>query len=495
MLKKSVTILLFIALIFKLIPVEAAEVPITTFPLDKYNQDINYWINPQDPDYNKPLIERTKQKKQLKEYYKHYYASDAKALSPWSRKYLEKTFKGGLGESVNEQKLIKKYGNAAKNPEKAGYAENFRPYDDKWIEKIIFNINPKQFNFAPLTPSQTAKSPTKFKYRASNRGIAVKNLFARSLPTNEPYFYNFTRPGQGYPFDDLQESAVWVGTPVYIVGKTRDNQWYLVATSSFIAWVESDGVAKVSKNFVATWQKYAKQKMVAITKTNLSVFDINKQYRFNTYVGTVFPGKKINKHTISVLIPFADKNHNARVTFANISKKDAALMPLRATPHNFVKVMSTLLGRPYGWGNMYFYNDCSAEFQNLYTPFGIWLPRNSSAQAKSRAMIDLSSLSMKERIKQLQEKGKKFTTLVYIGGHIVMYIGTYPNPNSETHELIAYTYQTIWGLKPADKSFRAVIGQTVLLPMLEQYPEDYRLNSQANQEYFRLIDIDEPLLN
>ncbi len=486
MLKKTIAFCIFITTTFHAISAAAIDVPITIFPLDKYNQDVNYWINPKDPDYNKLLINRITQKKQLQEYYNHYYASGAAALSPWGYHYVTKQLKQTFEtfSDITEQKIIDSFGNATNQDiKKTGYGINFRPYhDDHWLKPIIANMNLKQFKL-PI------------KYRAINRGITVRNLKARALPTNDPYFHNFTLPGQGYPFDILQESSLWVGTPVYIIGTTHDCQWHLVLTpSSYIAWVESDGVAKASKSFIAKWQKFAKKKMVATTKTNLSIFDINKQYRFNTYSGTIFPGNKINKRTISVLIPIANKNHKATTALANISKKDAVVMPLRATPRNFANIISSLIGRPYGWGGVYFYNDCSAELQALYTPFGIWLPRNSAAQIKSRNITDISSLNMRDHLKHLQEKGKKFITLIYIGGHVLMYIGTYPNPNSNTHEPIVMTYQSLWGLKPQDKSSRAVIGQSVFFPMLEQYPEDHKIHSLADSKYFQMINLDEPLV-
>jgi cell wall-associated NlpC family hydrolase len=478
--KKNLTIsYAFLALFLISVSTAAVEVPITTFPLKKYDQNVDHWIKRSDPDYNKPLIKFSIQKKHLKEYYNRYYATDAKALSPWSRKHVIKMLNKGLKDEIPQQKIIGKYANPNEtDPEKIGYAENFRTYSPLWINNIITNINLKQFKF-PI------------KYNPGNRGIAVKNLHVRILPTTDPYYYNFSLPGNGYPFDNLQESSLWVGTPVYVIGETLDSQWCLVLTPHYyIGWVESDGIAKTSPTFIATWQKYAKQKMVAITRTNLSIFDKNKQFRFSTHIGAVFPGKNNTKNTINILIPIASSYHNAKITFAKLKSKDATVMPLKATPHNFATIISGLIGRPYGWGNMYFYNDCSAELQNLYTPFGIWLPRNSGAQIKIGKMVDKSSENMGERLKYLMKNGKKFTTIIYIGGHVMLYIGNHPNPNSDTHEPMIMTYQNMWGLRPEDNSRRAVVGQAVLFPILTDYPEDSELESFANKKYFQITYLD-----
>lgn len=476
--KNLTAYLVFLAFCLITVSATAAEVPITLFPLTKYDQNINHWVKPSDPDYNKPLIKFSDQKDRLKEYYNHYYATDGNSLSPWDRNHVKTTLKQELENQISEQKIINKYDNTSKtNLTKIGYGENFRPHSKQWIQEIIVNMNLEQF-MQPI------------KYKPNNRGIAVKNLHARDLPTNDPYYYNFSLPGEGYPFDNLQESSLWVGTPVYIIGTTLDRQWHLVLTPHFIAWVESDGIAKTSNAFISKWQKYAKQKLVAITQTNVSVFDNNNQYRFNAYIGAVFPGKNSTKNTINILIPTANSYHNANISFARLSNTNATVMPLEATPHNFAAIISNLIGRPYGWGNMYFYNDCSAELQSLYTPFGIWLPRNSAAQTKAGKLVDKSSENSQERLKYLLENGKKFTTIIKIDGHVMLYLGSYPNPNSAAHELIAMTYQNKWGLKPQDNSYRAIIGQSAIIPILPIYPEDPKINSLANEKCFQISYLD-----
>ncbi|ARD86128.1 hypothetical protein A3306_02600 [Rickettsia bellii] len=110
-------------------------------------------------------------------------------------------------------------------------------------------------------------------------------------------------------------------------------------------------------------------------------------------------------------------------------------MPLDFTRHNMANLMSSLIGRPYGWGNMYFYNDCSAELKNLFTPFGIWLPRNSGAQAEfikeNFYAVDMSAATSLERLSYLMKNGKPFLTIIHIEGYVFLYIGNYPNVHNK----------------------------------------------------------------
>ena len=57
---------------------------------------------------------------------------------------------------------------------------------------------------------------------------------------------------------------------------------------------------------------------------------------------------------------------------------------------------------------------------------------------------------------------------------------------------MAMTYQNMWGLSPKPPIRRAVIGKSVLFPMLLQFPEDTDLASQAAKSIFKVtyLDID-----
>ena len=482
--KKGVVSILSLFTVLIVSSASGFEVPIRIFPLDNYDQVIEHLIKPSDLNYDEPLISKPKQEKMYQEFYKHYYSTSDYDPSPWNGKYVGKKLKEKI-PLISEVNPIISNGNSVNlDITEEIYGENYQPYSKQWIDTIIMELNLKQF-----------QNEDALKFNPNQRGIAIRNLLGRSLPTVDPVFYQPSLPGEGYPFDNIQESSVWIGTPLYIVGKSQNEQWSLVLTPhNIMVWVPSDSIAKTSEDFIKEWQRHAQKNMVAITRTNVSIFDDKKQYQFNSYVGTVFPGDNSynNSNNIKIFIPVAfGSEREAKIISAQVSYEDASIMPLKATPHNFSIIMSTLLGRPYGWGNMYFYNDCSAELQNFYTPFGIWLPRQTSEQAKVGRLVDKSLEGTTERIKYLTEKGKKFTTIIYIGGHVMLYIGNYFGISFDPQKQVAMTYQNIWGLRPSNNSYRAVIGKSVLLPMLPSYLEDSNLASLANRKLFQIIYLDD----
>ncbi len=446
---------------------------ISLFPLEHYSQNIADWIKPSDADYDTPLLSDAMQKTRLEAYFKHYFGS----LSPWDEQYIAQLLQED-GDSIQsiEQSLTVDYSNVDKQPNEIGYAENFRPYQAAWIKQILNNIDTAQFKH------QT--------YHPENRAIAVDNLAVRVLPTTDVHFFSHNLAGQGYPFDNLQISALWAGTPVYVLGRTRDHAWSLIISPDFIGWVQTTGLAYTSAAFISAWENAAKIQLAAIIKTQTPMVATDGTFLFSAYVGTVLPMIQ-TAGKMRVLVPAATAERQASIKFADVSAEEVVAMPLKLTKHHFADIMKTLINRPYGWGGLYFYNDCSAELKSIFTPFGIYLPRHSSGQVTVSKMVDMTSSAPEDRLHYLMQNGKGFITLIYIGGHVVLYLGNYPNPNSADHALMAMTYQNMWGLSPAPPTRRAVIGQSVLIPMLLQYPEDTTLTSPAAKHFFQVSYLDQ----
>ncbi|RAP36212.1 hypothetical protein B1207_08655 [Legionella quinlivanii] len=302
-------------------------------------------------------------------------------------------------------------------------------------------------------------------------------------------FYHFSLPGQGFPFDNLQESAIWSGTPLYVFAYSNDKAWALVLTpDAYFAWVKSNDIALASGEFINQWQKTSRKKLIAITKTQTEVFDKTGSSQFTGYIGEVFPLVERNKRTTSVLIPAKDNHNKAIIRVGLINSDSSEVMPVPATKKTISNLLRQLQNRPYGWGGAYFYNDCSQELKSLFTPLGIWLPRNSAQQGQLGSVVDLSQKNVDERLALLKEKGHPLMTLIYIGGHVMLYLGNKSTSNNESE---AITYQNIWGLSPPTKDKRYVIGQSLFFPLLKYYPENTDLSSLADKGYFKLVFLDQ----
>ena len=77
-----------------------------------------------------------------------------------------------------------------------------------------------------------------------------------------------------------------------------------------------------------------------------------------------------------------------------------------------------MMGQRYGWGGMFGERDCSALTRDLFTPFGLWLPRNSVAQARTGAISSLEGMSAKEKEEAILRNGVPFLSLMGMRGHM-----------------------------------------------------------------------------
>lgn len=460
-------------------PMMAEEKPlISPFDYSAYSQDLDQIIPPQSPAYDSPLLAASVQEAHMETFLDHYIGG----RSPWAAEYVQSVLdKKSPDDLLSWQKvLLQTYGNQGKTGSTLGYGIHYRPYPEGWIRPIEANMR--------LSALESHKT-----YEPGRRGIAVQNLACRLLPTADPHYFSHRLPGEGYPFDNLQNSALWAGTPVYVLHHAADKRWVLVLTPDFMGWVPSEGIALSDGRFVRLWREAVYGDAIAIISPETPIFSQHNRLLLTAYVGAFFPAvdrsvreNQADKKT-RILLPHRSPNGFAFAIPAWIQASHASAMPMTPTPRNVSRVMKSLLGRPYGWGGVNFYNDCSAELKALYTPFGIYLPRNSGAQAGAGKTVDLASSSPGERIRFLAEQGKALRSFVFIGGHVMAYLGNASLGNT----IVPMTFQNIWGLAPMDRSRRAVIGGSVIFPLLEQYPEDISLVSLAAKKYFTVVFLDE----
>lgn len=363
-----------------------------------------------------------------------------------------------------------------------GFGPNYRPYQRPWLDQLAARVPPAL--------------PRGFKFREAQRAVLLEHALVRVLPTTDFYFESHTIPGQGYPFDQFQSTVAWAGTPVYILQETRDGAWSRILTADSRGWVRSQALARVDPAFVAAWRQAVDQRgLTAVVRTEAPVTDAHGVFRFQAYVGEVFPAGDAPAPRPGILIPGRDPATGmAMIQRAFLPEGDGVPQPWVFTPDHAARLMKTLLGRPYGWGNLRLDNDCSAEMKAFFTPFGLWLPRHSADQKQAGRSLDLSCLGLAERLEVLRGLGHPYLTLIWIQGHVMLYLGPVTYPAAGGPPATGFmTYQNLWSLRPKDPpDARSVVGGSVLFPVLDRYPEAPDLDSLANKPRFVLTHLDEP---
>ncbi len=315
---------------------------------------------------------------------------------------------------------------------KGGYGNNLRPVLPAWFDEIGI-----QSNFEA--------------YGSLNQiAITLKWMDIRALPTDKPLYKNPSQPGDGYPFDLLQNSSVNFNEPVFLSHTTKDGAWSYIFTNNASGWVPSEGISAIDHQTASNIQKSDK---VFIIEDNIPLQDSENRFVAYSRIGMVLPLDHEQGDTY--YLKTYDRNNSLKIV--SISKHSAHIGVSKINKSDLITLGTQLLKNTYGWGGMYGERDCSSMIRDMYTPFGIWLPRNSSAQGRKGEVISFTGISNDEKLSLIKSKGIPFETIIYLKGHVLLYIGTYQDNVLVMHN--------IWGIRTIDKSGnkgRTIIGKAVI---------------------------------
>jgi len=330
--------------------------------------------------------------------------------------------------------LLREFAKYRSNP---GYGENGRKHTGEWLEELARNADLETYPNARFT------------------AITIDHSDFRMLPTLRPHFSSLRADGTGYPFDNLQNSAVPANTPIYVAHVSHDKSWVLAESHYGSGWLPARDVAAVDPKLIALWER---SDYVAITRDGISVYDEEGMFLFKTDLGAQFPKLDEGEKNYGIMVAQADEHRTAQIRRAIIPRNGAVLQPLNLTPANIAAMANELINKPYGWGGLYRNRDCSAMLKDLFAPFGLWLPRHSSNQAlESGAFTDLSNLAPEDKERMILERGIPFLTLIWVKGHVMLYIGNQHGRAIVFHNLWGIKTQDLWG-----REGRQVVGHAAI---------------------------------
>jgi hypothetical protein len=288
----------------------------------------------------------------------------------------------------------------------------------------------------------------------NERGIVVRETNLRNFPTNEPLFRDPSLPGEGFPFDYLQQTVLRPGEPLFVSHLSAEGDWAFVESPQAAGWVDIRDLAFADERFVTEWM--SRPLGVAVTE-GLAVRNTRGRFVFSLGVGSVIPlGNPASDQAgrRRVLIPLSDADGTAVISVGYTQEGGLAGFPLEYNLWNVAKIMAELAGSPYGWGTILGNRDCSAMLKDLFAPFGLWLPRHSADQAGQGERLSLKGLSPEEKEAEILAKGIPFRTLLWLPGHVMLYAGSYRGRIAVFH--------AFWGIRTRTESRqgREIVGTT-----------------------------------
>lgn len=426
----------FLSLFFVLLACGCASVPETIRDIQDLKQDHMSYIDQSSSE--RELVTADDQKK-MDDHYNSLY------FEPWHR---EKPYY----QIDIVERGFKKY---RKN---LGYGENGRKLRKSWIKTLTASADLEHYPNSGLI------------------AITIENADLRVMPTHKPRFFDASYSHNGYPFDTLQESSIAANTPVFISHMAKDKDWVLVETPYAVGWMSVRSLASVDGDFIKAWEigHYA-----VFIKDKIPLYDAEGRYLFKAPLGAMFPKIGEDANNITLRVAVADNNGRACIKTAIVTKEALAVKPLKLNNMNIAKVANELINEPYGWGGLYQNRDCSALIKDMFAPFGIWLPRNSTDQAQEGGtFIDLQNLFPAEKESMILKQGIPYLTLIWRRGHIMLYMGNY-----QGKPLI---FHNIWSVRTKDllgRVGRKIVGHaaiTTLNPGMEFRNDDTPKNNYVN---------------
>lgn len=110
------------------------------------------------------------------------------------------------------------------------------------------------------------------------------------------------------------------------------------------------------------------------------------------------------------------------IVVAGLTGLHRGFLPLTRR-HAFELALSQL-GQPYGWGGRQGHRDCSRLTMDVFAAFGVRLSRHSSFQSRSgRDGLSLKGKTVEEKRVAIRAAGKRGLVLLYMSGHIMLYLG------------------------------------------------------------------------
>lgn len=266
-------------------------------------------------------------------------------------------------------------------------------------------------------------------------GICVNRSNLRQLPTDRIV----TDAVGDNDFDYMQLSALRVNEPVLVRSVSTDKAWYYVDSTALSGWAHAEDIAICAdkKEWESAW-KIPEEKLLVVTggkffleQSNTSPELSGRMLTMGTALELADPedyteliSNRAVYHNYVVWMPVRKEDGSYEKELALISEHQPVhegYLPL--TDRNILETAFSMLGDAYGWGGMLDSNDCSGYLQDIYSCFGLKLPRNTTWQAAMPVYkFDTREMSTEEKkeILDMLPAG----SLLYFNGHGMMYLGS-----------------------------------------------------------------------
>lgn len=280
--------------------------------------------------------------------------------------------------------------------------------------------------------------------------LVVKRADMRAYPTDDRYY----KDAHDQNLDRFQENAVFPGDTLAVLHTSADKEWFFVQSYNYAAWVRSNAIAIGDRRTITQYMNASRFLVIAGDKVHtnfnpenptLSELQLDMGIRVpladRASIGNSLYGQNpYASH--AVLLPVRNPEGNLEIMPALIARnQDISPGFIPFTRENIIRQSFKFLGERYGWGHSYNARDCTGFVMEIYKTFGFSMPRNTGQQGsgsfgKNRRFTAQSS--REEKLRALEEMD--IGDLIYVAGHVLMYIGDVDGKPYVIHDVSVFRY-------------------------------------------------------
>ncbi|HRS10819.1 MAG TPA: SH3 domain-containing protein [Sedimentisphaerales bacterium] len=267
-------------------------------------------------------------------------------------------------------------------------------------------------------------------------GFVVCNADQRLLPTAEGLYAE----AGDIDFDQVQNSALDIGTPVAILHTSADRQWHYTMGPSSDGWIETGKLALCSQEQL---RDIMGRPFVTVVRAKGNVYLDAKLTQYHGFVrmgSRLFLSDDNAQGVVGVVLPARADDGALEVRTGYLKRQEVVAGTLSCTPRHIIEQAFEMLNTPYGWGGANGQQDCSQFVQEVFATVGVQLPRNSSDQACVGRLLggfrpDDSDDKKQQAVVTQAIPG---ASLLHMKGHVMLYIGEVAGRPYVIHDVWAY---------------------------------------------------------
>lgn len=262
----------------------------------------------------------------------------------------------------------------------------------------------------------------------------------RTLPTD----LTALKTPDDLPFDRLQETTLDIGWPVAVLHTSADGAWCFGLTPGYWGWVRTRHVAFTDKQTARDFVNAESTLMVQGSWGDIAL--PGEAHHRPVKMATRLPLQDARNGLYKVLVPRANDRGQLHLVDGYVARKDddwvEGMLPI--TLRTVFTQVFKVLGEPYAWGGMRLSRpgrDCSRLVWDTWASVGVYLPRNSDQQGavgvtSAYFAPDEPNESRLARLAKDVSPG----ALVFLDGHVMLYLGMVKGVPYAIHDLWNYAH-------------------------------------------------------